>query len=134
MQAFSWREPTMPNPSNPPSNSNFQDPIPQFPAALKAKRVWCLWRYEKRDGKQTKMPYQVSRVPARSNDLNTWAFFEDACSAISGQTEFSLGIFTDGTQTFVDLDQCIGPDGIIEPWAQAVLLRAGSYAERSPSD
>jgi primase-polymerase (primpol)-like protein len=115
------------------SGKQNQDPIPLFPATLKARKTWCLWRYEERDGKRTKVPYQVSGVPARSNDRRTWATFEAACSAISGQTEFDLGIFADGSHAFVDLDKCIGSDATIEPWAEAVLCRTNSYAERSPS-
>jgi len=120
-------------PTNPQSHSIIPDPILAFPAELKACRVWCLWRYEERNGEHAKVPYQVSRVHARSNDPSTWATFGDACSAISGQAEFSLGIFADGAHTFIDLDKCIDPHGTIEPWAQDVLFRAGSYAELSPS-
>jgi len=119
--------------TNPQSSPAVQDPIPQFPAELKAKCVWCLWRYEERNGKRTKVPYQVTRLPARSNDQRTWATFEAACSAISGQTEFGLGVFADGSHAFIDLDSCIGSDATIEQWAQAVLYRTNSYAERSPS-
>ena len=115
------------------SGEQIQDPIPQFPATLKARKTWCLWRCEERNGKQTKVPYQANRVPARSNDPSTWATFADACSAIFGQTEFKLGTFADGSHSFIDLDKCIGADGKIEPWAQAVLARTGSYAELSPS-
>jgi putative DNA primase/helicase len=111
----------------------FQDPFPQFTASLKSKRVWCLWRREESNGRPTKIPYQTNRYHARSNDPMTWATFEDVCSAVAGQDEFHLGIFADGSHTFLDLDKCIGPDGTIERWAQAALLRASSYAEVSPS-
>jgi putative DNA primase/helicase len=109
----------------------------QFPASLKALKIWCLWRYKDRDGKRTKVPFQVNGIRARSNDPSTWACFADACAAASD--ELQLGLFADGSHTFVDLDGCIAVDGTIEPWAQAnvssrtKLRCVQSYAELSPS-
>jgi hypothetical protein len=44
-----------------------------------------------------------------------------------------LGIFANGEFSFVDLDNCVSGNGAVELWAEAVLLRCGSYAEFSPS-
>ena len=40
--------------------------LTNFPAELKAERVWCLWRYEIKDkGEPTKVPYRDLVTPAR---------------------------------------------------------------------
>jgi putative DNA primase/helicase len=117
------------------------DPVPHFPASFKAARIWCVWRYEERDGKETKVPYRPSplgdgtytMVSTKSNDRTTWVSFADACGAAAEQVEYHLGLFADGTHAFIDLDKCIGPDGVIEPWALDVLERISSYTELSPS-
>jgi hypothetical protein len=116
------------------------DPIPQFPAELKALPIWCVWHYEDRDGKQTKVPYQpvalgdenYSAATAQSNNPTTWVSFEAACASVTGQDEFHLGVFADGSHTFIDLDKCIA-GGELEAWVPAVLARTNSYAELSPS-
>jgi putative DNA primase/helicase len=121
-------------------NPTASNPIPQFPASLKALQIWCVWRYEERDGKQTKVPYRPLKLadgtyipaPAQSNNPETWASFEDACAAVCDQSEFQLGIFADGSHTFIDLDRCVGAEGP-EAWALGVLARTNSYAELSPS-
>jgi len=124
-----------------PSPNSFNDHVPQFPSSLKALPIWCVWRYEERAGKQTKVPYRpiqvdggkYSPVVAQSNNQETWVSFSDACAAVCDQDEFHLGIFADGSHTFIDLDKCLGADGVIEPWALGILARTNSYAELSPS-
>jgi hypothetical protein len=101
-----------------------------FPAEFKAQSIWCLWRYEERDGKQTKVPYQPSGSRASSTNRATWSSFAD-CLAVEANFD-GLGVFADGSHTFIDLDKCI-VGGEIEPWALAVLSRMNSYAELSPS-
>jgi putative DNA primase/helicase len=125
----------MTTPTNSPANF-----LPQFPAELKALPAWCVWRYEERDGKQTKVPYcpvkladgNYTTAPAQSNNSQTWVSFVDACAAVCGQDEFQLGVFADGFHTFIDLDKCVGSEGP-EAWALGVLERTNSYAELSPS-
>ena len=123
------------------SSRQTSDPIPHFPDSFKAACIWCVWRYEERKRKQTKVPYRPIPLgdgkytigPAQSNNRATWASFADACGAVAGQDEFKVGIFADGFHTFIDLDKCVGADGVTESWARALLHRCGSYAEFSPS-
>jgi len=87
------------------SGKRTQDSIPQFPATFKAQKVWCLWRYEERDGKQTKVPYQVNGYRASSTRTDTWNTFEEvSAEACKQQHSSDLGIFADGSHKFIDLD------------------------------
>lgn len=105
--------------------------LSSFPQDLKSRDIWCNWRYEMRDGKQTKVPYQPNGWPASTTNRDTWASLQ-ACLAVVSNFD-GIGVFADGSHTFIDLDKCIGPDGI-EPWARAILARTNSYTELSPSN
>jgi putative DNA primase/helicase len=48
-----------------------------IPQELKALPQWCLWKWEQRDKRWTKPPYQLSGDPAKSNDPATWSTFQD---------------------------------------------------------
>ena len=50
------------------------------PAELKALKQWVLLKEELRDGKPTKIPYQVDGNRANANDPNTWTDFQTACN------------------------------------------------------
>jgi putative DNA primase/helicase len=43
---------------------------------LRERDQWVLWKYEEREGRATKVPYQVGRGRASSTDQSTWASFE----------------------------------------------------------
>lgn len=115
-----------------------------FPAEFKERRIWCLWRIEPGpDGQLTKVPYIGPVDKARSNDPGSWLSFSSAeimyrefYSAESptplGKVA-GLGIFADGSHTFIDLDSCFAAAGHLEPWAADFVLKAHTYAERSPS-
>src|SRR4051812_46783384 len=108
-------------PSPPTSSLTWQQRLAAFPAELRDRRIWCVWRAEERDGKTTKVPH------AKSNDPSTWITFEDACTTADTAQNLGVGVLCDGSYSFVDLDKCITVE--IEPWAKAVLLRTNSYAE-----
>jgi hypothetical protein len=112
--------------------------LEHFPQDLKAKNIWCVWRYLARDGKATKVPYMPTGENtvslAKSNDSSTWSSFEVACSTADLDQEYGVGLFTDGTFTFVDLDHCRNKvTGQTDAWASSVIERLHSYAELSPS-
>ena len=50
------------------------------PAELKALKQWVLLKEELRNGKPTKIPYQVDGNRANANDPNTWTDFQTACN------------------------------------------------------
>lgn len=52
----------------------------RLPQSLRENARFCLWRYEERDGKPTKVPYQVNGRRADSTGITTFASFEEvAC-------------------------------------------------------
>ena len=102
--------------------------IPQY---LKDNGQFCNWRYELRDGSQTKVPYMSStKHKANVDDPATFVTFETAASATGYD---GIGIRVSGGIAGIDLDHCI-EDGKLLPWAQEIVdcFRA-TYIEISPS-
>ena len=56
--------------------------IKNIPALLKTSCRFCVWKYEKRNGQKTKMPYNPANGDrAKINDLHTFADFKTALVA-----------------------------------------------------
>jgi primase-polymerase (primpol)-like protein len=53
----------------------------QLPDELKAENSWVLWKKKRRNGKVTKVAYQVDHRQASSTDPATWTTFETAATA-----------------------------------------------------
>jgi hypothetical protein len=106
------------------------------PTELRSCAQWVLWRFETRQGeaKPTKVPYQA-KDPSRhatTIDPTTWSTFETAVSAIAEADGIGFVFTKDDPYAGVDLDACIGPEGM-HPDAAAILLTLDSYSEISPS-
>lgn len=112
--------------------------------SLAESRRWVGWCLARRDGTgaPTKTPFTAPGRMARSNDSGTWLTRADAERVASrldkqngmGGVGLMLGSHGGVGIGGVDLDTCRAPEtGAIEPWAQAVIDRFGSYAEVSPS-
>lgn len=79
------------------------DPYPNIPDNLKELDNWCLWKYEERDGKKTKIPFcAYTGNFAKSNDSSTWADYDSAISVLPSFD--GLGFFFDGEHYGVDID------------------------------
>jgi Virulence-associated protein E len=107
-----------------------------IPAELRAIPHWHHWKPEIRDGKTTKVP-KVSGENRNASSTNpaTWTDFETAVTKLNGDGRGLGWALTepDGL-VFIDLDGCVDPEtGVIAPWAQGILSRLNSYAERSPN-
>ena len=102
-----------------------------IPLDLLTRRQWVCWRFEERDGKQTKVPYSPGGRRASSTDPGTWATIEEvqAADAFDG-----VGfVFTeDDPICGVDLDD-IRSGGKMHPAAAEIVTELRSYTERSPS-
>jgi hypothetical protein len=114
------------------------DPIKfdAIPAGLQGLRQWVMWVYEDRHGKPSKIPYQVNRRPAKSNDPNTWSDFGTAKARFANGGFEGVGfVFSkDDPYCGIDLDCCRDPEnGTITEWAKEIIVKFGSYAEVSPS-
>jgi len=114
--------------------------VPDFrvPDDLVELDQWVLWRYEKRNGKDTKVPYQVNGRRADSTNPATWASFD---AVIDKWRRYPLRyagigfVFTkeDGLAG-IDLDDALDDDGDIKAWARGVVERfSDTYMEVSPS-
>lgn len=115
--------------------------IDKIPSELKFKALWCCWKLEEVDGKNTKVPYNPrTGYKAKSNDKNTFASFKVTLNnlhkylIIDENNRFrgglGLGIF-DGFSA-VDIDHCI-ENGVISDMAKDIINHFKSYTEISPS-
>jgi putative DNA primase/helicase len=105
-----------------------------IPIELKQANQWVLWRYEERDGKRTKVPYQSNGSKASSTDESTWSTFEAVKTAYEQSGFDGVGFVLGNGFAGVDFDHCRDPStGEIDAWAKAYLDRLNSYAEVSPS-
>ena len=121
------------------------------PDELKALPQWVLWRYETRDGKQTKVPYNARNMArARSTHPDTWTSFENALrlmqarNRLSPNKPFGLGfVFSpDDPYCGIDIDRGCDERGQPTEFALHILndiLGAETpgfydfYLEHSPS-
>lgn len=104
-----------------------------IPLALTTRPQWVVWRWEERNGKTTKIPYNAkSGYLAESDNPATWASFEQAIAAASNFDGIGYVFSDDDPYTGIDLDDCIDGERIA-PWAETLLLQFNSYSEVSPS-
>lgn len=110
--------------------------IDKTPETLRSAGRFCLWKYEDREGKSTKVPYTVTGMRASVSRVDDFSTYEEARAALERRPDkfsgLGIGMFDD--LVGIDIDHCIGPDGQLTPLAVEVIDRIGSYAERSPSN
>lgn len=103
----------------------------KIPQHLKDNGQFCNWRYELRDGSQTKVPYMSgTKRKANVDDTTTFVAFETAASATGYD---GIGIRVCNGIVGIDLDHCM-EDGNLLPWAQEIVDHFHTtYIEISPS-
>lgn len=107
-----------------------------IPGALTGLAQWVVWRLEEREGKVTKVPYQVSGRLAQANTAATWTTFAAARAAYAGGGYSGVGFVVSAADGFVgvDLDHVIDTEtGEVAAWANDIITRLDSYTERTPS-
>jgi len=133
-----------------------------IPARLKESCRFCVWKYEKRNGKKTKVPYNpVTGEYARTNDYRTFGDFKSTILAYAkgGYDGIGIAVGSDAVNTTsdgasasgingattesekdhthvaaFDIDHCIREDGSLNDVATNVLsIFPTAYVERSPS-
>ena len=110
-----------------------------IPRSLRITPQWVAWRYEVRDGKKTKVPYNAANgARAESDNEGTWSSFEDALAfhRANAWTD-GIGLVVSDEDDFVgiDLDHCRDAEtGEIAPWAQEIVQTVDSYTEITPSN
>ena len=120
-----------------PENDDFSinDPFPAVPAELKARRQWVCWRKETtRDGKPTKIPYQVNRRTAQSNEVDTWVDYQTVCDHLDNFSGIGFVFSPDDHYCGIDLDDCLDAQDKVKDWANPIVdsLKSVAYGERSP--
>jgi replicative DNA helicase len=109
--------------------------LTKIPSELKDRPQWVLWKIGERDGKETKLPYQLSGSLAESDNPATWSPYEAIVAkyAKGGYSGIGYVFAKDDPYCGIDLDGCRGEDGKFAEWAREALKKLDSYAEISPS-
>lgn len=108
-----------------------------IPDELTAERAWCVWRYEDRGGKPTKVPARPDGSAWRSNDPSTWATFDEVTTTYTREHPRWAGIGRRITGDLVGVDvdwkhaEAVGSDG--PPWLAEFLAALASWTEVTPS-
>lgn len=70
-----------------------------LPDKLIKDALWCVWKYEDRDGKRTKVPYNPrTGGRAQSNNPATFSDFKTAVAAFGRCQYDGMGIFADAAE------------------------------------
>ena len=97
---------------------------------LKKDGRFCLWKYEERNGRMTKVPYQTNGKRASSADKNTFSDFRMIIDAMDGYDGIGMGAFDDFCMA--DIDHCVS-GGKLTQMAEDIVEKMDSYTEISPS-
>ena len=83
-----------------------------IPQELKSNASFCLWKYEKRSGRPTKVPYSPKTGQlAKTNDASTFADFTAAMTAYAMGGWDGIGYrFSEGICA-IDIDHFFREDG-----------------------
>jgi primase-polymerase (primpol)-like protein len=108
------------------------------PDDLSERDQWVLWRYEERNGRPTKVPYQATGRLASSTDSRSWHTFEAVLSAWDKVPKRYAGVgfvfCREDPFCGIDLDDSLEAEGNVKPWAQGIVERfSDTYMEVSPS-
>ncbi|MFR7820226.1 phage/plasmid primase, P4 family [Candidatus Pseudoruminococcus sp.] len=106
-----------------------------IPQELKSNASFCLWKYEKRSGRATKVPYDPrTGQMARTNDTSTFSDFSTAMTAYAMGGWDGIGYRVSEGIGAIDIDHCIRDDGSLNDVAASILsFFPDAYFERSPS-
>lgn len=106
-----------------------------LPDELRSERRWVVWKYELRDGKPTKIPFDpVTRQRAKSNDPATWGSWLDVLQHANNGYD-GIGFMLAGSDiAVIDLDKCRDPEtGGIDGHIETLIDDCASFTEVSPS-
>ena len=82
--------------------------IDSLPAKLRESGLFCCWRYEERDGRQTKVPYNPrTGGKAQSTNPLTFAPLRKALDALERGGYAGLGVGVFGRLGAIDIDHCV---------------------------
>lgn len=109
---------------------NFND----IPAELKALPQWILWKSEKKSGRYTKVPCQITGELAQANNRRTWSTFATAVKFYLEGNYDGIGFVFSRQDNYIgiDIDKCV-VDGKPNTFATEIIDTLDSYTEFSPS-
>jgi Protein of unknown function (DUF3987) len=112
----------------------FNDPMPDFPASLKAMPRWVRWQIAKVNNRFTKVPYRMDGSMAASTRAEDWTDYRTAVTGAVMNEKGGIGFVVDGSIVGVDIDGCRNSEtGAITEWGQAIIDLLDSYTEVTPS-
>ena len=106
-----------------------------MPEHLQKYGLFCLWKYEERDGRKTKVPYNPTTLQrGDSTDRSAFVSFPEIL-AKWGEVKnrfdgVGIGVFD--RIGAIDIDHCFN-NGILSELARDIIQRIDSYTEISPS-
>ncbi len=108
------------------------------PAELKALHQWVLLKEELRNGKPTKIPYQVDGNRANANDPSTWTDFQTVCNHRDQDSDIGFVFSKDDPYCGIYIHGAINVTGWHGSFSRELAplcykLCAVSYAEASSS-
>ena len=107
-----------------------------MPEHLQKYGLFCLWKYEERDGRKTKVPYNPRTMyRGDSTDRGAFVSFSEISKIWERVKDHFDGI---GVGVFdqigaIDIDHCIDEAGELSELARDIVTRMNSYTEISPS-
>lgn len=106
----------------------------EIPIELKRLPQWIVWKEELRDGKLTKVPYQVNGEQAQSTNRRTWSTFQTAVKFYLEHGYNGIGFVFSKQDTYIgiDIDDCV-VDEVPNKFASEIIDLLDSYTEFSPS-
>lgn len=123
--------------------------LKKIPDELKKNKAWVVMKFEKdkignyiinKSGKKSKMPYQINGFKAKSNDSQSWNFFENCSNSMKLNKEIKgLGFMLsyDDNYLIIDIDNIDinNTDDINESKQEKInfLKKYNSYLELSQS-
>lgn len=102
-----------------------------LPKELKENALFCLWKYEMRNGRKTKVPYQTNGKRADSSNKACFSDFDTVANLTQSYDGIGMGMF----QPFVavDIDHCVD-GGKLSDMTTDIVETLNSYTEYSPSE
>ena len=111
---------------------------------LKKECRWVCWRVVKKDGRDTKPPFQITGQLARNNDSSTWSTHAECEAAFAKGGFAGVGMILGGGLdkhgnpltpiVGIDGDSCVDEDHKFSAESRELVIRLDSYSEYSPSE
>lgn len=107
-----------------------------IPEYLQQHGLFCLWRYEVVDGRQTKVPYNPKAISRKASTTapSTFTTLSYIPQHIDNYTGFDgIGMLVSGDIAGIDIDHCFDDNGDLTDKAREIIEAIDSYTEISPS-